>query len=248
MAKKKKKAQKKDKEQNRILVVEDDLTLQETLKYNLVNAGYQVMTAEDGLTALGMARKEQPDLIVLDLMLPKLDGFEVCRILRPETSVPILMLTARADEVDRVVGLEVGADDYLTKPFSMRELLARVKALLRRVRLIREEMADEQDIPETEQLVFDDLVIDLDRREVIVRDESLRLKPKEFELLVFLARHPGIALSRDLLLERVWGWDYGGGSRTVDVHVRWLREKIEVDPANPEMIVTVRGIGYSFEG
>jgi DNA-binding response OmpR family regulator len=200
------------------------------------------------LTALEVAREEQPDLIVLDLMLPRLDGFEVCRILRRETSVPILMLTARTDEVDRVVGLEVGADDYLTKPFSMRELLARVKALLRRVRLTREEMAREKGAPGSEQLTFDDLIIDLDRRDVLVRGESLRLKPKEFELLAFLARHPGMALSRDLLLERVWGWDYGGGSRTVDVHVRWLREKVEADPANPERIVTVRGIGYCFEG
>jgi DNA-binding response OmpR family regulator len=158
------------------------------------------------------------------------------------------MLTARAEEVDRIVGLEVGADDYLTKPFSMRELLARVKALLRRVRLIREELADSRDVAGAEQMVFDDLVIDLDRREVVVRGESLRLKPKEFELLVFLARHPGMALSRDLVLERVWGWDYVGGSRTVDVHVRWLREKVEADPANPERIVTVRGVGYCFEG
>jgi DNA-binding response OmpR family regulator len=246
MGKKKKKKKKKG-AQDRILVVEDDLTLLETLEYNLASEGYAVVTAADGLTALEVAREEQPDLIVLDLMLPRLDGFEVCRILRRETSVPILMLTARTDEVDRVVGLEVGADDYLIKPFSMREFLARVKALLRRVRLIREEMAGEKDAPGSEQLAFDDLVIDLDRREVVVRGESLRLKPKEFDLLVFLARHPGMALSRDLLLERVWGWDYGGGSRTVDVHVRWLREKVEADPANPERIVTVRGVGYCFE-
>ena len=246
MGKKKKKKEKEP--QNRILVVEDDLTLLETLEYNLATEGYEVITAADGLTALEVAREEEPDLILLDLMLPRLDGFEVCRILRRETNVPILMLTARADEVDRVVGLEVGADDYLTKPFSMRELLARVKALLRRVRLIREEVAVEKGVPDSERLAFDDLVIDLDRREVLVRDEALRLKPKEFELLAFLARHPGMALSRDLLLERVWGWDYGGGSRTVDVHVRWLREKIEANPANPERIVTVRGVGYCFEG
>jgi DNA-binding response OmpR family regulator len=245
MAKKKK--GKKD-PQDRILIVEDDLTLLETLEYNLSGEGYEVTTAADGLTALEVAREEHPDLIVLDLMLPRLDGFEVCRILRRETSVPILMLTARTDEVDRVVGLEVGADDYLTKPFSMRELLARVKALLRRVRLIREEMAGEKGATGSEQLAFGDLVIDLDRREVLVRDGSLRLKPKEFDLLVFLARHPGMALSRELLLERVWGWDYGGGSRTVDVHVRWLREKVEADPANPERIITVRGVGYCFEG
>jgi len=233
---------------NRILVVEDDLTLLETLEYNLSAEGYEVITAADGLAALEVARREEPDLVVLDLMLPRLDGFEVCRVLRRETSVPILMLTARTDEVDRVVGLEVGADDYLTKPFSMRELLARVKALLRRVRLIREEMAAEQGVSGTEQLAFGDLAIDLDRHEVLVRGQVLDLKPKEFDLLLFLARHSGMALSRDLLLERVWGWDYGGGSRTVDVHVRWLREKIEADPANPERIVTVRGVGYCFEG
>jgi DNA-binding response OmpR family regulator len=244
----KKKKKKKDGPQNTVLVVEDDLTLLETLEYNLAAEGYEIITAADGLTALEIAREEQPDLIVLDLMLPGLDGFEVCRILRQEMNVPILMLTARADEVDRVVGLEMGADDYLTKPFSMRELLARVKALLRRVRLIREELVEEQGKAGAEQLVYGDLVIDLDRRDVRVGGESIRLKPQEYELLVFLARHPGMALSRDLLLERVWGWDYAGGSRTVDVHVRWLREKIEVDPADPERIVTVRGVGYCFEG
>ncbi|MEJ2212388.1 MAG: response regulator transcription factor [Anaerolineae bacterium] len=233
---------------DRILVVEDDLTLLETLDYNLAGEGYEVITAADGLAALEVARAEEPDRVVLDLMLPRLDGFEVCRILRRETSVPILMLTARTDEVDRVVGLEVGADDYLTKPFSMRELLARVKALLRRVRLIREEVAAERSVSGTEQLAFGDLVMDLDRHEVLVRGQVLDLKPKEFDLLLFLTRHPGMALSRDLLLERVWGWDYAGGSRTVDVHVRWLRQKIEADPANPERIVTVRGVGYCFEG
>ncbi len=244
----KKKKKKKDEPQNTILVVEDDLTLLETLEYNLAAESYEVITAADGLTALEIAREEEPDLIVLDLMLPGLDGFEVCRILRQEMNVPILMLTARVDELDRVVGLEMGADDYLTKPFSMRELVARVKALLRRVRLIREELAEEKGQAGPEQLVFGDLIIDLDRRDVRVRGESIHLKPQEYELLVFLARHPGMALSRDLLLERVWGWDYAGGSRTVDVHVRWLREKIEADPADPERIVTVRGVGYCFEG
>ncbi len=232
----------------KVLIVEDDPTLVETLEYNLTRQGYQVYTATDGLAALDVARREHPDLILLDLMLPRLDGFEVCRILRREMSVPILMLTARADEVDKVVGLEVGADDYLTKPFSMRELLARVKALLRRVRLIREELAAEGEAAGEERLVFGDLTIDLSRHEVLRERQSLRLKPKEYDLLVFLARHRGMVLSRDLILERVWGWDYGGGSRTVDVHVRWLREKIEPDPANPARIVTVRGVGYRFEG
>jgi DNA-binding response OmpR family regulator len=237
----------------KVLVVEDESTLLETLEYNLTRQGYAVYTAADGLKALEVARRERPDVIVLDVMLPGIDGFEVCRILRREMSMPILMLTARADEVDKVVGLEVGADDYLTKPFSMRELLARVKALLRRARLIREELEAERDEasavgPSGETWTFEDLTIDLTRREVLRRGEPLRLKPKEYELLVFLARNRGIVLSRDLILERVWGWDYGGGSRTVDVHVRWLREKIEPDPAQPIRIVTVRSIGYRFEG
>ena len=229
----------------KVLVVEDEPTLVETLEYNLTRQGYDVCTAADGLAALEVARRERPDLIVLDIMLPGLDGFEVCRILRREMNVPILMLTAWTDEVDKVVGLEVGADDYLTKPFSMRELLARVKALLRRVRLDREELAEEAP---AERLTFRNLIIDPARREVLRRGEPLPLKPKEYELLLFLARNRGIVLSRDLILERVWGWDFDGGSRTVDVHVRWLREKIEPDPARPTRIVTVRGVGYRFEG
>lgn len=241
------------KKKKRILVVEDDPTLLETLEYNLSNQGYKVYTVTDGLAALEIARKKKPHLILLDIMLPELDGFEVCRILRQEMSVPILMLTARAEEIDRVVGLEMGADDYLTKPFSMRELLARVKALLRRERLIREELAAEKgqgilDRPHSETLDFDDLLINLGRREVLYQNEPLSLKPKEFDLLVFLARNQGMVLSRDLILERVWGWDFGGGTRTVDVHIRWLRAKIEGDAASPSRIVTVRGVGYRFEG
>jgi DNA-binding response OmpR family regulator len=237
---------------DKVLVVEDEPTLLETLEYNLTRQGYQVFTAADGLAALEVARQQRPDVIVLDVMLPGIDGFEVCRILRREMNVPILMLTARADEVDKIVGLEVGADDYLTKPFSMRELLARVKALLRRVRLIREELAAEADksnLEETfgEVLTFEDLTINLTRREVLLRGEPLRLKPREYDLLVFLARNRGVVLSRDLILERVWGWDYDGGTRTVDVHVRWLREKIEPDPAKPARIITLRGTGYRFE-
>lgn len=239
----------------KILVVEDDVTLLETLEYNLLRQGYDVEKVGNGRTALKLARGGNPDLILLDVMLPGLDGFEVCRILRQELSVPILMLTARADEVDKIVGLEVGADDYLTKPFSMRELLARVKAMLRRVELIREDLSAEQEATEgktavdtTEILTFGNLIIDQNRREVLLSGKPVRLKPKEFELLVFLARHKGIALSRDLILERVWGWSYDGNSRTVDVHVRWLREKIEPEPANAQRIVTVRGIGYRFDG
>jgi DNA-binding response OmpR family regulator len=237
----------------KVLIVEDEPTLLETLEYNLARQGYQVYSAADGLAALEVARQERPDAIVLDVMLPGIDGLEVCRILRKEMNVPILMLTARADEVDKIVGLEVGADDYLTKPFSMRELLARVKALLRRVRLIREELALADDAVSPVEvrgnaLKFEGLIIDLTRREVLREGEPVRLKPKEYDLLVCLARNKGIVLSRDLILERVWGWDYDGGTRTVDVHVRWLREKIESDPANPSRIVTVRGVGYRFEG
>jgi len=230
-----------------VLVVEDEPTLLETLEYNLARQGYRVITASDGVMAVERARQGQPDLILLDIMLPKMDGFEVCRTLRKEMNVPILMLTARDDEIDKVVGLEVGADDYLTKPFSMRELLARVKALLRRVRLIREEMTVAT-ASEAERMVFGDLTLDLPRGEVRLADRPIPLKPKEYELLVFLARNRGMALSRDLILERVWGWEFAGGTRTVDVHVRWLREKIESDPAQPTRIVTVRGIGYRFEG
>ena len=231
----------------RILVVEDEPTLQETLAYNLTRQGYTVETAGDGQAAIDAARRQQPDLIVLDLMLPVLDGFEVCRILRQDMNVPILMLTARDDEIDRVIGLEMGADDYLTKPFSMREFLARVKAHLRRVRLIRAE-ADAQVPLVREKIQFGNLTLDLTRREVRVDDKPLAMKPKEFDLLLFLAQHRGQVLSRDLILERVWGWEFSGGSRTVDVHVRWLREKIEEQPAEPARIITVRGAGYRFEG
>ena len=232
----------------KVLVVEDEPTLRETLEYSFSRQGYEVATAADGRAALQVARRERPDVIVLDVMLPELDGLEVCRILRQEMSVPILMLTARTQEVDRVVGLEVGADDYVIKPFAMRELLARVKALLRRVRLDREGAGPEGALGGQEQLTFGDLVLDLGRREVRRAGQVLHLNPKEYDLLAFLARHRGNALSRDLILERVWGWDYAGGTRTVDVHVRWLREKIEPDPAQPVRIVTVRGVGYRFEG
>ena len=232
----------------KILVVEDEPTLVETLEYNLVREGYQVSTAMDGVTGLEVARREKPDLIVLDLMLPELDGLDVCRILRQEMNTPVLMLTARDGEIDRVIGLELGADDYLTKPFSMRELMARVKALLRRVRLIHEELEVKSAGVEAGELITGDLVIELDRHQVLRDGEPLHFRPKEYELLAFLVRNQGTVLSRDLILERVWGWDYGGGSRTVDVHVRWLREKIESDPARPTRIVTVRGVGYRFEG
>lgn len=233
---------------SKVLVVEDEPVLLETLEYNLTRQGYQVYTASDGPAAVQVARQERPDLILLDVMLPGLDGFEVCRILRQEMNVPILMLTARAEEIDKVVGLEVGADDYLTKPFSMRELLARVKALLRRVRLMRKELASGQDTTGAETMAFGDLTLDLGRHEVRRQGQVLHLKPKEYDLLIFLARNRGNALSRDQILERVWGWDYAGGTRTVDVHVSWLRGKVEVNPLHPTHIITVRNTGYRFEG
>lgn len=242
-----------------VLVVEDETTLLETLAYNLRRQGYEVLTATGGTQALELARTGQPDAIVLDVMLPGLDGFEVCRALRREMNVPIMMLTARDEEVDKIVGLEVGADDYMTKPFSMREFLARVKALLRRVRLIREELAAQETsggvaaqpgatVEVEETMTFGNLEIDQARREVRVDGEPQRLKPKEYELLVFLARNRGIALSRDLILDRVWGWEHDGSSRTVDVHIRWLREKVEEEPSTARRIITVRGIGYRFDG
>jgi DNA-binding response OmpR family regulator len=233
----------------KILIVDDEISLQETLAYNLKKQGYQVETAGTGTEAIELAREFKPDLIILDVMLPGLDGFEVCRILRREMSTPVLMLTARDDEIDRVVGLEVGADDYLAKPFSMRELIARVKAMLRRVRLVREEVSQEEITkPKAQIMQFDNLRIDMTRREITVDDEVVAFKPKEYELLTFFGQHQGQVLSREFILERVWGWDFIGDSRTVDVHVRWLREKIEVDPANPQRIITVRGAGYRFEG
>jgi DNA-binding response OmpR family regulator len=232
-----------------ILIVEDEPALRDTLSYNLKKDGFIVEAVGDGRSALASARRLKPDLIVLDLMLPEIDGFEVCRILRKEMITPILMLTARDDEIDRVVGLEVGADDYLTKPFSMRELMARVKAQLRRSRLLKEELAKSnvEEKPQ-EKLVFKNLVINLTRREVTLDGEALALKPQEFELLLFFAQHKGQMLSREFILERVWGWDFIGDSRTVDVHVRWLRQKIEEDASDPKRIVTVRGGGYRFEG
>ena len=234
---------------SRILIVEDEPTLQETLEYNLSHQGYDVRVIGDGREALDAARTFKPHVVLLDIMLPGLDGFEVCRVLRQETNVPILMLTARDSEIDRVIGLEIGADDYLTKPFSMRELQARLKALLRRVRLDQEDSATENASNSSEgQLDFGDLNVDLKRHEVRLGGKAIALKPKEFELMVYLARHRGQVLSRDLIMETVWGWGYTGGSRTVDVHVRWLREKIELDPAHPVRIVTVRGTGYRFEG
>mgnify|MGYP006290893125 CR=1 FL=1 len=230
----------------KILVVEDESVLLETLEYKLSSEGYEVITADNGERAVELARAQEPDLLLLDIMLPAMDGLEVCRVLRKEMNVPILMLTARADEIDKVVGLEMGADDYLTKPFSMRELLARVKALLRRVHMMEEDLSEP--VSDRKVLQFDDLHIDLHRREVTYQGEIIHLKPREYDLLCFLAENQGRVLSRDQILQDVWGWDYTGGTRTVDVHIRWLREKIEVNPSSPSRITTIRGVGYRFEG
>ena len=228
----------------KILLVEDEPVLADTIRYNLAREGFQVQQALDGEEAVARFRAGQPDLVLLDLMLPKADGFEVCRLIRRESAVPILMLTARESEVDRVVGLEIGADDYITKPFSMRELIARVRANLRRVQLDQ----DERERATQAVIQFGDVAVDLDRHEVRRGGQVVAMKPKEFDLLTFLAQHRGRAFSRDHLLERVWGYAAAGDTRTVDVHVRWLREKIEPDPSRPTLIQTVRGLGYRFAG
>lgn len=227
---------------DKILVVEDDKTLLDVLKYNLTKEGYDVVTATDGAQALEIARSQKPELIVLDIMLPELSGLEVCRILRKDTTVPILMLTAKGDEVDKIVGLEVGADDYMTKPFSMRELLARIRAMLRRAKMTVSKP------PEGATFNVGNLEIDIPRRRATLGGMLLDLTQKEFDLLTFLAGNRGLVLSRERLLEKVWGYDYAGGTRTVDVHIRWLREKIETIPAKPERLITVRGVGYKLEG
>ncbi len=229
----------------RVLVVEDDAAIREALTYNLTREGYDVDAVSDGAAAVAAVRKAAPQLVVLDLMLPEMDGFDVTRTLRKESNVPILMLTARDDEIDRVLGLELGADDYLTKPFSMRELLARVKAMLRRVQM---EHSEAQASSAAQQLVSGNLAIDETRHEVTLDGKVLDLKPKEYELLLFLIQNRGRAYTREQLLEKVWGWEFSGGSRTVDVHVRWLRARIEADAENPQRIITVRGVGYRFEG
>lgn len=226
----------------KILLVDDDPALVEGLSYSLKREGYEVAVAADGLRALECVREEQPDLVILDIMLPQLDGFEVCRILRAAgAKVPILMLTAKTEEVDKVVGLELGADDYLTKPFGLRELVARIRALLRRAQRLKEAAQDEV-------LHYGDLEINVSSRTVRRGNSLLELSPKEFDLLAFLVKNRGQVFSRDALLERVWEHNWVGDPRTVDVHIRRLREKVELDPANPRRILTVRGVGYKFEG
>ncbi len=243
---------------SRLLVVDDEATLRETIRYTLRREGYAVDVAADGPGALAAARAVAPDLIVLDVMLPGLDGFAVCRTLRAESTVPILLLSARGEEIDRVLGLELGADDYMTKPFAMRELVARIKAMLRRSHMpphASETVPDATppgpaglgtERADAAVVTAGDLVIDAARRRASRAGMPLILKPKEFDLLHYLARHPGIVLSRDALLREVWGYDYHVDTRTVDVHIRWLRQKVEANPSVPTRIETVRGFGYRF--
>jgi two-component system, OmpR family, response regulator len=227
---------------SKILVVEDDGNLRETLKYNLHKEGYTVVTAADGAEAVTAALREKPDLIVLDVMLPKMNGFEVCRIVRSEMTVPILMLTAKVEETDKIAGLELGADDYVTKPFSVRELLARIRAMLRRSHMTDTAVA----LPLS--MIIGDLKIDTARHSVTRNGNTLELSPKEYDLLVFLTANKGIVFSRGQLLEKVWGYEDAGDTRTIDVHIRWLRQKIEPDASDPTRLVTVRGAGYKLEG
>lgn len=233
-----------------ILVVDDEMPFLESLRFSLERQGYRVLTATDGQAGLRIARAEQPDLIILDVMLPGMDGFKVCQALRRESDVPVIMLTARDDETDKVVGLELGADDYVTKPFGLRELLARVRAVLRRRDGNQDApvTGDDGVIPRTEGITFGTLVVSPQERRVLLNGAEVALRPREFDLLVYLVRNRGIALSRQQLLDNVWGVDYYGDPRTVDVHMRQLREKIESEPANPTRLVTVRGYGYRFEG
>jgi DNA-binding response OmpR family regulator len=232
-----------------VLVVEDEESLLQTLRYNLTRAGHAVRLCTNGARALELVRAQPPDLLLLDLMLPDLDGLEITRAVRREHDnpavhrVPILILTARDAEIDKVVGLEIGADDYLTKPFSMHELLARVKALVRRAG-----MAEPVAAPDEPVLHAGDLTVDLIAHRATRNGEPLKLKPREFELLRYLVQHPGQALTRERLLLHVWGFEFAGDTRTVDVHMRWLRGKIEPDPRSPTRLQTVRGVGYLFTG
>lgn len=232
---------------SKILVVDDEKNILELVRFNLEREGYQVLTALDGAQGLELARKETPDLIVLDVMLPEMNGIEVCRELHQDAAtknIPIVMLSARAEELDRVLGLEMGADDYVTKPFSPRELVARIKARLRRT---RSGEGRPEEVSGDVRLDFGRLVIDEDRFAVFVDGVKQELTPKEFELLRFMARQPGKVFSRDQLLEQVWGYDYAGDSRTVDVHIRHIRQKLEHLPDCAQLIETVRGVGYRFK-
>lgn len=226
--------------QARILLADDDAMIVDVLSYQLKKEGYEVVVAEDGAAALALARSAAPDLILLDVMMPKLQGWEVCQEVRRTSAVPILMLTARGEELDRVLGLELGADDYVVKPFSFRELLARIHATLRRVALDLRQPAE----PRQDRIALGQVVIDRDRYVVTRQDQPVPLSPREFDLLLALLNAQGAVVKRNDLLDLVWGEAWIGNPRTLDVHIRWLREKLEADPAHPTLILTVRGVGY----
>ena len=226
----------------KVLVVEDEKSFVEALKVGLDREGFDVKIAEDGLMALNLFRTFKPDLILLDVMLPKISGLDVCKEIRTESKVPIIMVTAKGEEIDTVVGLEVGADDYVTKPYRLREVVARMRSLLR-----RSNWSDETEaISEGRVITVSDIQIDIDKYEVKVRNEIVDFPLKEFELLLLLLENAGRVLTRDVLIDRVWGFDYGGDTKTLDVHIKRLRSKVEKDPSKPMSIVTVRGVGYKF--
>jgi len=226
----------------KVLVVEDEKSFVEALKVGLDREGFDVKVAEDGLMALNLFRTFKPDLILLDVMLPKISGLDVCKEIRTESKVPIIMVTAKGEEIDTVVGLEVGADDYVTKPYRLREVVARMRSLLR-----RSNWSDETEaISEGRVITVSDIQIDIDKYEVKVRNEILDFPLKEFELLLLLLENAGRVLTRDVLIDRVWGFDYVGDTKTLDVHIKRLRSKVEKDPSKPMSIVTVRGVGYKF--
>lgn len=227
----------------RVLVVEDDATLLDAIAYNLERDGHAVTTAIDGVAGLNLAREQHPDLLVLDLMLPRMSGLDVCRLLRKEQTLPIIVVTARDAEQDVISGLDMGADDYMTKPFSMRELRARVSALLRRDHLSKGSRGSRED-ESGEVLTAGPIRVDVGRHTVTKNGVEVELRPREFKLLEYLMRHPGQVLSRDHLLEHVWGYSFAGETRTVDVHMRWLREKLEDSASQPRFLQTVRGFGY----
>ena len=227
-----------------ILIVDDEKMILNLLSCNLIKEGYNVIEAKDGLEAITIAQEEKPDLILLDVMLPKLDGLSVCKRVKNIMNVPILMVTAKDDELDKILGLELGADDYITKPFSIRELLARVKANLRKADVIANVKKEVKELKRTNIIKVGVLTLDLDRFEVMVNDRIVDLTLREFEVLKFLASDPGQVITRETLLEKVWGYEYYGDIRTVDVTVRRIREKIERDTSNPKILITKRGVGY----
>ena len=234
-----------DRDQKTILIVDDEEPIREILVYNLKKEGYNVIEASDGITALNIALEKYPDLILLDIMLPKMDGLSVCKRIKNSYNVPILMLTAKDSEIDKILGLELGADDYITKPFSVRELIARVKANLRKVEnMVAPKVENDYNKKKDNKIIVNDLELDLDKFEVKIRGEIIDLTVREFEVIKFLASQPGQVVTRETLLEKVWGYEYYGDIRTVDVTVRRIREKIETDTSAPKILITKRGVGY----